>query len=1134
MNISQRALAAITLIYCGLFADQGAKYLIIAYDNYIPTLQPLAEWKTKKGCPAKIVPVSQIGNTPTQIQTYIRNAYNNWPIKPEYVLLAGSPTQIPSYDNTTDCYYGDMGGDYKMEISVGRFYVTNVRECSTLVKKTIGYERLSVLSDTTWFLKATTCVREDNSADDTLYWGDSRLLHQFCQSAGYLQIDSFSADRGNNSEDVTSAANAGRAFITYRGQGVGSWWFPFNAIDPFSWNNGEKMPIVVGATCATISLESGGPTSMYGDKFIRAGNPLTLGGAVAYFGTTEIISHGAHYRSACYRGFFTAIFQEKQIRLGPATLRGRFWVDSLYHEQNRYQEWNLLGDPELCIWTDKPRRIEVFYDTVIQMAPQVLLISVTSGGQPVTGALVCVSMDSSVYVTGLSDSSGYVYLNVNPSHIGTMDVVVTGKNLIPFEGSCRVVSGSAPYLILSQAVIEDFSGNRDGIINPGETVRVYLDLKNTGRVTATEVQGIWCVSSLLGSVIDSVAFFGTIEPESVRTGDPLELVADSLNHDSALVSGIFVVGDAVGDSWRIPLNFVIRAGRIEADTLIFLDSAAGGNGNGRIGRLESGRLRLAVRNLGGGTLINVFCKLECYDSNVVITDSLAYYGRIQAGESKSGDNDQFAISAGPGLIGTDPVTFLVRIYGDGGTYFYNDSLVINLAGESGTTEPIGPDSYGYWCYDDTDTASGRAPVYEWFALAPPGPGQIIPAVSDSDAAIRTIRLPFVFKYYGITDTLISVCSNGFITLGYTNYRYGYNRPILDTAGPPLMISPFWDDLNPDESRNGYGTAYQYYDSVEHRFIIEYNEFAHYNQPNIRETFQVILYDPSFYPTPTGDGEILFIYQRVTLNSSCTVGIEDSTETIGIQYLYNNTHHNNAAYLQPGRAIKYTTSPPRITQSPWLVLIDVLASDTLFGNRNGLYERGETLEVSIVIKNRGLSLANNTIVTLFSNDGDAVVYDSIANLGIINPGAQAHNLSHPFLIRLHESPNDTIADFRIIIMADGYITNSFFSLGISGMTGVEESKASKLNRANLEKIFPNPVVSEVVVRYSLAQSRVIDLALFDVTGRRIKTIVRGYYGAGSYKSTVSLSDLPRGVYFCRLTVKEKNHENRFVQKMVYAK
>jgi hypothetical protein len=216
MNSRRAILSVILLMWGGLAAEQGAKYLIIAYDPYVSILQPLAQWKMKKGVPAKIVPVSQIGTTPAQIQSYIRNAYNNWPIKPEYVLLAGSPAQIPSYNNTTDCYYGDMVGDFKMEISVGRFYVTTARECSTLVAKTVAYERQPIRSDSVWFLKTTTCVREDNAPDDTLYWGDSRLLHQFCQAAGYIQIDSFSSNRGNNSADVTAAANNGRGFITYR------------------------------------------------------------------------------------------------------------------------------------------------------------------------------------------------------------------------------------------------------------------------------------------------------------------------------------------------------------------------------------------------------------------------------------------------------------------------------------------------------------------------------------------------------------------------------------------------------------------------------------------------------------------------------------------------------------------------------------------------------------------------------------------------------------------------------------------------------------------------------------------------------------------------------------------------------
>ncbi|MBM3323884.1 hypothetical protein FJY69_10460, partial [candidate division WOR-3 bacterium] len=127
--------------------EPGAKYLIIAHDSYVGPVQPLANWKTRKGALAKVVPVSEIGANSAAIQTYIRNAYSTWPVRPEFVLLAGQPSQIPAFANLHDCYYGNMTGDFKMEISVGRLPATTARECSTMVSKILAYERPSLAGD---------------------------------------------------------------------------------------------------------------------------------------------------------------------------------------------------------------------------------------------------------------------------------------------------------------------------------------------------------------------------------------------------------------------------------------------------------------------------------------------------------------------------------------------------------------------------------------------------------------------------------------------------------------------------------------------------------------------------------------------------------------------------------------------------------------------------------------------------------------------------------------------------------------------------------------------------------------------------------------------------------------------------
>lgn len=74
----------------------GARYLIIAADELASAIQPLANWRHAAGLSTKVVKLSGIGYDTLAIKNYIRNAYNNWTVRPEFVLLVGSPEMLPA------------------------------------------------------------------------------------------------------------------------------------------------------------------------------------------------------------------------------------------------------------------------------------------------------------------------------------------------------------------------------------------------------------------------------------------------------------------------------------------------------------------------------------------------------------------------------------------------------------------------------------------------------------------------------------------------------------------------------------------------------------------------------------------------------------------------------------------------------------------------------------------------------------------------------------------------------------------------------------------------------------------------------------------------------------------------------
>ncbi len=121
-----------------------------------------------------------------------------------------------------------------------------------------------------------------------------------------------------------------------------------------------------------------------------------------------------------------------------------------------------------------------------------------------------------------------------------------------------------------------------------------------------------------------------------------------------------------------------------------------------------------------------------------------------------------------------------------------------------------------------------------------------------------------------------------------------------------MIAVFWDDLYNSELEEG--EILYFNDEANHRFIVEWDSIAHNDissEPEL-ETFQVILLDPQHYPTASGDGEIIFQYKKLTNKTSSTVGIENHTQDVGLQYLFDNSYDLTASVLSNEFAIKITT------------------------------------------------------------------------------------------------------------------------------------------------------------------------------------------------------------------------------------
>jgi hypothetical protein len=68
---------------------------------------------------------------------------------------------------------------------------------------------------------------------------------------------------------------------------------------------------------------------------------------------------------------------------------------------------------------------------------------------------------------------------------------------------------------------------------------------------------------------------------------------------------------------------------------------------------------------------------------------------------------------------------------------------------------------------------------------------------------------------------------------------------------------------------------------------------------------------------------------------------------------------------------------------------------------------------------------------------------------------------------------------------------------------------------LDQNFPNPFNPETQIRYSVKESQLVQLKVFDILGKEVATLVNEVKPAGAYNITWNASSFPSGVYFYRI-------------------
>ena len=879
----------------------------------------LATWKKRSGHDVVLMGAANWSSTSiiNAIRTAFANAPDDNPV--EFVCLIGDPSAtfgVPvsggsDYDHL---YAMSTAGDEFEDIGVGRFCAGSATDMGTLFGKTAKYERDPYMDDPTWFRKAFLYAgigRQLTSNYTTFQWFGDMLVRNTGIDSIYLVTHSSDAV---SDPTITAQLNAGRGIFLWRGSWIGG----MSTTVAATCNNGAKLPISLTVTCNTGTFTSGTCVS---ESWALAGSYGSPKGAVCGLGMATSGTHPPE--NLCVTGGLCyAIANEQVEHLGHCVNHGKNWLIPTFGEgsssQTNFSRWfNLMGDPGLSIWTDTPQLVEATHPGSLSLGAHSLAFHLAddNSGDPVEGAIVTAWKGEECYARALTDANGDVSLPINVETAGTLMLTATKHNMKPYLADLPCAASTEYVSYFSMNVDDDNAGgtqgNGDGIPNPGEIVDLGVMMHNYGTsVTANAVTATLTTTSPHATIVQGTSTFGSIAPGASAMGATAYRV--NLSHD-------------LGHHEIVPLRFALTSSGTPTTSVVDFDIIAAKPQyvshtftNGTFGPGTSRNLNVTIRNNGSIPLTGVTAAITSSSPFVSATTSSSSYPDMAA-NAQATNSTAFVLSSNSLTFPGHQARIMMILSGNGG---FSDTTYFNVAvGTAGATDPCGPDEYGYFAYDNTDTDYELHPTFSYVDLSA-GLGEDLnindPGEKTAITQIFTVvrPLPFPFRYYGIDYDSITVTGSGNVAFGnQTGMDHFRNYPIPAQTSPRAMIAPYWDDLKTDATGKG---VWWYHDVANNRLIIQWKATCGGSSyTEAAQDFEVILYGQDETPTLDGNGRILFQYNDVTMNTSgggagfaeisgSSVGIQDESQLTGLQLAYRSTYEPGCASIVDGRAILITT------------------------------------------------------------------------------------------------------------------------------------------------------------------------------------------------------------------------------------
>ena len=628
------------------------KYVIVADPNFQAALQPLVEWKTRRGFMVVEAYTNNplVGNTTTSIRSYLKDMYDNATANdpaPTYLLIVGDDAQVPSFSGVTGSHLSDMyycefdgGGDFYPEMYYGRLSATNAGEVEVQVNKTLTHEQYT-FSDPSFLDEIVLVAGVDASMAPT--YGNGQINYgtdNYFNIAHGLTVYNYlygsgtpiTSDMPQASAAIISDISQGVGFANYTAHcGSAGWSDPsFEVSDISGLQNYDQYGVMIGNCCQSNKFDV---PECFGEAILRASNK----GAVGYIGGSNntywnedfwwavgngSISSDPEY-GATGLGVYDCLMHENGeqqedwfITTGQMLHSGNLAVTQAGGQEQYYWEiYHIMGDPSLMPYIGVPTVLTVSHGAATPVGATTFTVNTEEN------AYVAISMNGVLLDAQLADITGVVNLSFPAiANVGIADIVITKQFKQPYTGTVQIISPTGPYMIYSSNNIDDSAGNNNQEVDYDELISMSVDVENVGSFDATLVTVSISTTDPHISLINNSDVINLVPSQQIISiNNPFTFQVSNNVPDQHIVTFDLDMNDNQGNSWSSVINITINAPKLD-HTSFTIDDAFG-NGNGKLDAGETLDLIVEVTNIGHSDISNLTATMGTLSSYVTINST---------------------------------------------------------------------------------------------------------------------------------------------------------------------------------------------------------------------------------------------------------------------------------------------------------------------------------------------------------------------------------------------------------------------------------------------------------------------------------------------------------------------------------